>query len=141
MKRLERLLALRKRREEEAAGEVAGRRSELDKAEERMKELVATRSQPVTDARRLSAFQMTGHWTAEELQAAEREMLRVNSDLDSARAALKKARTERRVLQEHVDRARAGAAVIAARVAQSSADELALLRRMREAKKLPQEEL
>jgi flagellar biosynthesis chaperone FliJ len=141
MKRLERLLALRKRREEAAAGEVAGHRTELEEAEERMKELVATRSRPVQDARRLSAFQMTGHWTAEELQAAEREMLRVSGDLDSARAALKQARTERRVLQEHVDRARASAAVIAARVAQSSADELAILRRMREAKKAPEEEL
>ncbi|GEM_PF-5969166 len=130
MRRLQRLLALRKTKEDVAARDVAQKAGDFARAEERMKDLVEQRTQPVADATRMDAFRMTGAWTADELEAAHEAMVSSNTDLDQARAALAKARTERKVLQEHVDRARAGAALIATRVAQSAADELALTRRM-----------
>lgn len=130
MKRLERLLSLRQKREDAAARSVAARQSDMERAEERMKELVERRTQPVTDAKRMDAFRMTGAWTADELEAAHQALLATNSDLDKARAALNEVRSERKVLQEHVDRARAAAALISSRVAQSAADELALTRRL-----------
>ena len=95
-----------------------------------MKGLVEQRTQPLSDARRIEAFRMTGAWTADEIEAAHVQMLSTSSDLDKARAALATVRNERKVMQEQVDRARSAAAVIASRVAQSAADELALTRRM-----------
>jgi len=130
VRRLERLLALRKTKEDAAARDVAKRAGDFEHAEERMKELLEQRTQPVADATRMEAFRMTGAWTADELEAAHEALVASNTDLDHARTALAKARTERKVLQEHVDRARAGAALIATRVAQSAADELALTRRL-----------
>ena len=130
MKRLERLLKLRSQREDRAAREVADKQQNLERAEERMRELVERRTQPVVDARRIEAFRMTGAWTVDELEAAHQQLLSGSTDLEKARAALQTARSERKVLQEHVDRARAAAALIASRVAQSAADEMAVTRRM-----------
>ena len=128
MKRLERLLSIRQQREDAAARDVASRQTDLEQAEERMQQLVERRTQPVVDARRMDAFRMTGAWTADELESAHEQLLRTSSDLDKARKALQTVRSERKVLQEHVDRAREAAALIASRVAQNAADELATTR-------------
>ena len=130
MKRLERLLSLRRKREEAVAREVSDRHENFENAEQRLRELVERRTQPVSDVRRMEAFRMTGAWTALEVEQATNQMLSTSSDLDKARSALAQVRSERKVMQEHVDRARSAAAVIAARVSQSAADELALTRRM-----------
>lgn len=130
MKRLERLLALRRKKEDVAAHEVAEQQRSLESAETRMKDLLERRTQPLSETRRIEAFRMTGAWTAEEIEQAHVQMLSTSSDLDKARAALATVRNERKVMQEQVDRARSAAAVIASRVAQSAADELALTRRM-----------
>ena len=130
VKRLERLLSLRARKEEAAARDVASQQKQLDNAEQRMRELVERRTKPMVDARRMAAFQMTGAWTADQLEAAHEAMIASSGDLERARADLHKLRTERKVLQEHVDRAREAAALIAGRVGQSAADELAVTRRL-----------
>jgi flagellar biosynthesis chaperone FliJ len=130
MKRLERLLSLRRKKEDVAARSVAEQQRNLESAQSRMKDLVEQRTQPLNEAQRLEAFRMTGAWTAEEIEGAHLQMLSTSSDLDKARAALATVRNERKVMQEQVDRARSAAALVASRVAQSAADELALTRRM-----------
>jgi flagellar biosynthesis chaperone FliJ len=130
VKRIERLLSPRNKKEQSAAREVAERQDDLQKAEERVRELVERRTQPLDDVRLMEAFRMTGAWTATELEQAHDALITSHTNLDEARAALAKYRTERKVLQEHADRARKAAAVIASRVAQNAADELALTRRL-----------
>ncbi|MDG2113764.1 MAG: hypothetical protein P8N02_14255, partial [Actinomycetota bacterium] len=113
MKRLERLLSLRRKKEDVAARSVAEQQRNLESAQSRMKDLVEQRTQPLNEAQRLEAFRMTGAWTAEEIEGAHLQMLSTSSDLDKARAALATVRNERKVMQEQVDRARSAAALVA----------------------------
>ncbi len=128
MKRLERLLQVRRRREEAAARSVAQGMADLAKVQNRMDQLLSQRTQPVVDARRMAAFRMTGAWTADELEQVSQLMVTSATDLDEARRDLHRLRTEREIVEEHVERGRAAAALISTRVAQNAADELALLR-------------
>ena len=86
MKRLERLLSLRRKKEDVAARSVAEQQRNLESAQSRMKDLVEQRTQPLNEAQRLEAFRMTGAWTAEEIAPACETASALNADSLHTRA-------------------------------------------------------